>query len=212
MTGQIVILNGPSRSGKTTIANLIQETFDGVWMNLGMDAHIAMTSPRYRPGVGLRPHRTTVPLKQPGRVSLRELEDVVPSLYAALYESMAAHARLGLHVVADLYHHDFYSRPLGILEACAPRLDGLPVLFVGVVCSSDEIWRRREATWGQVRDEVDDGVRLAVELHQEAARSLTYDLELDTAEMAPQECVEAIRHRLDEGPPGSVLADIARSR
>ena len=209
---QIVILNGPSRSGKTTIANVVQETFDGVWMNLGMDNHIAVTPPRYRPGVGLRPHRTKVPLHEPGRVPLSELEDVLPTLYAALYESIAAHARLGLNVVADIYHHDFYSRPLGILEDCAPRLAGLSVLFVGVLCSTDEIWRRREATWGQVRDEVDDGVRLAVELAQEAARGHTYDLELDTSKTTPGECAEVIRRRLTDGPPGTALARNARAR
>jgi len=209
---QIVILNGPSRSGKTSIAKVIQDTFDGVWMNLGMDAHIAMTPARYRPGVGLRPHRTTTPLREPGRVSLQELEDVVPSLYAALYESVAAHARLGVNVVTDIYHHDFYSRSLGILADCARRLDGLTVLFVGVLCPTDEIWRRREATWGQVRETVDSGVRLAVELHQEAARSLPYDLELDTSKTTPEASAEAIRLRLLEGPPGSVLARIARDR
>jgi chloramphenicol 3-O phosphotransferase len=33
--GQIVILNGTPRSGKSSIATMIQDTFDGVWMNLG---------------------------------------------------------------------------------------------------------------------------------------------------------------------------------
>ena len=38
--GQIVILNGPSRAGKTSIAAVIQQTFEGIWMGLGMDLHI----------------------------------------------------------------------------------------------------------------------------------------------------------------------------
>jgi hypothetical protein len=36
-TGRIVILNGPPRSGKSSIAAAIQARFDGVWMNLGVD-------------------------------------------------------------------------------------------------------------------------------------------------------------------------------
>src|SRR5688500_1337095 len=100
--GQIVILNGASRSGKTSIAKAMQERFDELWMNLGMDAHITATPPAYRPGVGLRPHRTKVPLHEPGRVTLEVLEDLVPTLYAALYESVAAHARLGLNVACDI--------------------------------------------------------------------------------------------------------------
>ncbi len=33
--GQIVILNGTPRSGKSRIATVIQNTFEGVWLNLG---------------------------------------------------------------------------------------------------------------------------------------------------------------------------------
>ena len=53
--GQIVILNGTPRSGKSSIAAVIQETFDGVWMNLGVDRCIQMTPPRYQPGMGCGP-------------------------------------------------------------------------------------------------------------------------------------------------------------
>jgi len=54
--GQIVILNGAPRSGKSSIAKVIQETFDGVWMNLGVDAYILEITPqKFRPGIGLRP-------------------------------------------------------------------------------------------------------------------------------------------------------------
>lgn len=46
--GQIVILNGAPRSGKSSIASAIQASFDGPWMNLGVDAHMQITPPRYR--------------------------------------------------------------------------------------------------------------------------------------------------------------------
>ena len=206
--GQIVILNGPSRSGKTSIAQAMQEKLDGPWMNLGMDVHITVTPPAYRPGVGLRPQRAEDNVAEPGRVPLQVLEDLVPVLYAALYESVASHARLGLDVVCDIYHHDFYSRPRGILTDCARRLRGFPVLFVGVLCPVDVIWERREATWGQVRSEVDDGVRCAVELGQRAAREHRYDLEIDTSLLSPDESAEAIRKRLIDGPPGSVFEQL----
>lgn len=53
--GQIVILNGTPRSGKSSIAAAIQNTFEGVWMNLGVDWFKQMTPNRYQPGIGLRP-------------------------------------------------------------------------------------------------------------------------------------------------------------
>ena len=121
--GQIIILNGAPRSGKSSIATAIQETFEGVWLNLGVDAYAHVTPSRLRPGIGLRPGG-----ERP------DLEAFVPLLYAALYETIAAHSRLGLNVVVDIGHHDAYSRPLNILPDCARRLAGLPVLLVGVRC------------------------------------------------------------------------------
>lgn len=98
--GQIIILNGPPRSGKSSIAAMIQASFAGVWMNLGVDHFMAMTPSHLQPGIGLRPGG-----ERP------DLEPFLPVLYAALYESIAAHSRLGLNVVVDVGHHDDYSIP-----------------------------------------------------------------------------------------------------
>jgi chloramphenicol 3-O phosphotransferase len=128
-----------------------------------------------------------------------------------LYESVAAHARLGLNVVMDVGHHDAYARPLGILRDCARRLAGLPVLFVGVRCPVDELWKRREATWGQVRGEVDAGITGSVELGVEVIHAHGgYDLEVDTSVLSPAEGAALIRKRLVDGPPGSRFAELAR--
>ncbi len=51
--GQIIILNGTPRSGKSSLAAAIQTTFEGVWMNLGVDRFKPMTRERYQPGIGL---------------------------------------------------------------------------------------------------------------------------------------------------------------
>jgi chloramphenicol 3-O-phosphotransferase len=53
--GQIIILNVTPRSGKSSIVDVIQDTFDGVWMNLGVDRFMQMTPAHYLPGMGLRP-------------------------------------------------------------------------------------------------------------------------------------------------------------
>jgi hypothetical protein len=81
-TGQIIILNGTPRSGKSSIVAVIQETFDGVWMNLGVDRFMQMTPARYLPGIGLRPGGER-----------QDMEPLISILYAAMYESIAAHSR-----------------------------------------------------------------------------------------------------------------------
>jgi chloramphenicol 3-O phosphotransferase len=202
--GTVVVLSGPSRAGKSTIAARIQDALDGIWMHIGMDLHIQATPPRFKPGVGLRPMRPEDVGDVDGRVRYIDLVDAVPALYASLYGSAAVHARNGLNVVMDIYHHDNYSKPLDTLAIAKRELDGLPTLFVGVNAPMDVIWERRGQTWGQHRDSVDDDVRRAVEMHDAAARSLSYDIELDTSELSPDECVDRIARRLADGP-GTIL-------
>jgi chloramphenicol 3-O phosphotransferase len=194
--GQIVILNGAPRSGKSSIVRVIQQTFDGPWMSLGVDVFCRnVTPPRYQPGIGLRPGG--------GRP---DLEELVPAFYAAMYDSIAAHSRHGFGVVVDVDHHEAYSRPLGVLSDCARRLTGLPVLWVGVRCPVEVIWQRREESWGQRYEGADDDLRAAVERWQHEVHAHgPYDLEVDTSAMGPAECARLIAARLAEGPPGTAF-------
>jgi len=190
MSGHIVILNGAPRSGKTSIARAIQD-FDGVWINLGVDASGAMTPERYRPGIGLRPGGEGP-----------DLEPIIVQLYAALYESIAAHAGAGLNVVVDVGHHDSYSRPLGILPDCARRLAGLAVLFVGVRCPIETIMQRRNAGTGSyLKGSPDDPVPEPVRRWQDAVHNPgIYDLEVDTSRLVPEACAQEIQRMLSSGP------------
>ena len=193
--GQIVILNGTPRSGKSSIVAVIQETFDGVWMNLGVDGFMRMTPDSYMPGMGLRPGGER-----------QDLEPLVQTLYRALYESIAAHSRLGLNVVVDVGHHDSYAVPRGILPECARRLSGLPVLFVGVRCPLGVIMERRRHTGWTTDSPPDAPVPRPVRLWQrEVHIPGIYDLEVDTSVLGPKACAAAIRQHLEHGPPPSAF-------
>jgi chloramphenicol 3-O phosphotransferase len=197
--GQIVILNGTPRSGKSSIAAVIQDTFDGVWMNLGVDGFMRMTPDRYMPGMGLRPGGER-----------QDLEPLVQTLYRALYESIAAHSRLGPNVVVDVGHHDSYAVPRGILPDCARRLSGLPVLFVGVRCPLETIMERRRTTGWATGSPADEPVPRPVRLWQrEVHIPGIYDLEVDTSVLGPKACAAAIRQHLDHGPPPSAFQHLA---
>jgi chloramphenicol 3-O phosphotransferase len=98
-------------------------------MDLGVDVQRLMTPPRYQPGVGLRPG-------EPDHAAAA----LVPVFYAGLYESIAAHSKVGLDVVAGLGHYD-----ATILADCARRLDGLPAVLVGVRCPLEVVMARRAA-------------------------------------------------------------------
>ena len=156
----IVVLNGAPRSGKSSIAAAIQESFDGVWMNIGVDVARQMTPPRIQPGIGLRPHEPAQPAAP-----------WVPVLYAALWETVAAHERLGLNVAVDVGIYD-----AAVAEDARARLAGLPVLWVGVRCPLEEL----EARGGTRR------------WHDVVHTQLAYDLEVDTSVLSPAECAARI--------------------
>ncbi|MCR6671172.1 chloramphenicol phosphotransferase CPT family protein [Devosia ginsengisoli] len=199
MTGRIVILNGAPRSGKSSIAKAMQARLPGHWINLGVDAQNASLPEALKPGIGLRPGG-----------EMPELEPDVMRLYLALYDAIAAHARQGFDVVADLGHHDFYSTPLGILPRCAQRMAGLDVLFVGVLCPIETIMRRRNADPQGGFYAAGEGVPEPVRRWQEAVHVPgIYDLVVDTGTMTPDGCIDAIAAALAKPPQQRAFEKLA---
>jgi chloramphenicol 3-O phosphotransferase len=198
--GQIVVLNGAPRSGKSSIVAVIQDTFEGPWMNLGVDVFVSEVTPkRYRPGIGLRPGEDE-----------NELAPLLPSLYAAFYDSIAAHSKAGLNVVADVGHHD-----ARILKESAQRLSGLPVLFVGVRCPIEVVMQRRNAGQSGREGAYAVGTKTEpipppVQRWQDAVHVPgIYDMEVDTSLLSPEQCAMSIRRRLADGPEPSAFRRLA---
>jgi chloramphenicol 3-O phosphotransferase len=192
----VIVLNGAPRAGKSSIAETIQRSFPGTWVNLGVDVARAMTPAGLQPGIGLRPGESGHPVAAH-----------VPVLFVALYESIAAHSRLGVNVVADVGHHDS-----AVLADCARRVAGLPAYLVGVRCSIDEIMVRRRAT-GMVPDgPAEGGIPAPVRRWQIAVHVPgIYDVEVDTTTSTPGECAEAILLHVAEGMPPSAFRRLAGS-
>jgi chloramphenicol 3-O phosphotransferase len=152
-----------------------------------------MTSASAQPGIGLRPG-------EPDHAAA----PLLPTLYSALWESIAAHERLGLNVAVDVGLHDD-----GVAADGARRLDGLPVLFVGVRCPADVVIARR----GQQDAESYATDRALVERwEREVHRRWAYDVEVDTSVSSPAACTLAIGQRLAVGPPPSAFARLATFR
>ncbi|MBD8069785.1 chloramphenicol phosphotransferase CPT family protein [Bacillus sp. PS06] len=186
---KVIILNGTPRSGKSSIASVIQKTFDGVWMNVGVDQFMQMTPEKYQPGMGLRPGG-----ERP------DLEPLIKIMYQSMFEATAQFSRLGLNVVMDVGLHDGYSVPLRILPDCIHILDGLPVWFVGVRCPLEIVMERRINTWN-VGYNIDGKVPEPVALWQQLVHVPgIYDIEVDTSILSPEECSRLIQQRLEEPP------------
>jgi chloramphenicol 3-O phosphotransferase len=175
----------------------IQDSFDGVWINLGVDMARQTTPARLQPGIGLRPGEPDHPAAP-----------YVPVLYAALYDCMAAHSRLGLNVAVDVGHYD-----AEILADAAARLAGLPVMFVGVRCPLETIMERRRAAGAERYAIAADGEQVPAPVlrwQREVHGAWSYDLELDTSRLTPAQCAAAIAERLGNRSSRSPFATLAR--
>jgi chloramphenicol 3-O phosphotransferase len=195
--GTILVLNGTPRSGKTTVARAIQRSFDGVWLNVGVDLFSRDMIPDHlRPGIGLRPGG-----ERP------DLEEHLPLLFDALSASVTALSQLGLNVVVDVGLHDDHTRPLGILQRVARELAGFHAYLIGVRCPVDVIMARRDAGEPGRQDiYVKSGPTGKIpEIVGRWERTVhdpgLYDLEVDTSAQSPEECAAAIQERLDRGSP-----------
>ena len=197
MAGRIVILNGAPRAGKSSIAAAVMARLPGRWINLGVDEMRRRTPEHEQPGIGLRPGG-----ERP------DLEPAVQRLYRELYGDIARNARAGFDVVVDVGHHDWYSRPLGILPAVARQLEGLPVLFVGVLCPVEVIMARRNAApEGYVAG---PGVPEPVARWQQAVHEPgIYDLEVDSSVLTSEQAAEAIAGALADPPRPSAFEELA---
>ena len=114
----LVVLNGASSAGKTSLARALQARFGTPWIFLEEDAFVQNTlDPRFE---------------------ARSLDD--PTLERTLrgyYRSIRAFRSVGFEVVADL---GLYTEP--IAGAFVEETEGLPKLVVGLHCDPDELDRR----------------------------------------------------------------------
>ena len=183
MSGTVVVINGASSSGKSSILLALQEASPQPYMDMGVDRFISMLPARYlrRPlwddvlGVATEPGAA-------GR-----------ALFSGMHQAIAAMARLGNNVVAD---HVLVT-PSWVQE-CAVLFADLPAYLIGVRCPLDLLEQRerqrKNRTLGQAR--------LQFDLVRQYCR---YDLELDTSRLSPQECAHRILARL-ETPPSAFLS------
>jgi len=178
-TGTIIILNGASSSGKTSIVKALQDILEEPYVDAGLDRFLWMLPGRYleRPlwddVLGLADHAGPVGHK----------------LVAGMHQAIAALSMAGNNVIAD----HVLVEPAWLVQ-CTNLFCTLPAYFVGVRCPLEILEQReqgrRNRTWGQARAQYD-----RVHAHG------IYDLEVDTAIYSPEDCALQIKARLQSGDP-----------
>lgn len=187
----IVLLNGTSSSGKTTLAKALQRRWDGPLLAVGIDTVVFAL-----PGRWLNPPHWHEVFVYTGEGDALQITagPLGDRLVAGLHRSVAALAGEGFDVVVD---HVLLS-PAWVADA-AEALSGHRVLSVGVRCPLAEVVRReaarRDRTLGQARAQFHT-------VHAYAG----YDVEVDTALGDPDHCAGQIADAAAAHPAPTRLA------
>jgi chloramphenicol 3-O phosphotransferase len=168
--GRIVLLNGASSSGKTSIAEQLLLMLDPPHFHMSVDAIN-----------GMRAKAKTVVLNP------AELAEVLARTRAGFHRAVAGMAQAGNNVVADYV----FSERWRLLD-CLAVMAGLEVVFVGVRCSPGELARREHA-----RGDREPGLA-AAQQHRVHSHGI-YDIEVDTTTAMPRECAALIERALARG-------------
>ncbi len=197
MTGQpkIILLNGSSSAGKTTLALKLQQLLDEPFQHIALDQFRdglpgrwrGFNSPPDTPGAdGLN----IVPTERDGS-AMTEIRfgDQGRRVLKGMRRAIAAFARAGNNVIIDdlLFEPDF-------LHDYADALEGLPTWFVGVRCSLDVVNAREATRIGRFPGTAES------HFHPVHAHGLAYDIEVDTSSSSARACAEAIVERLAQPP------------
>ena len=207
--GQIIILNGQPRAGKTSIGRALQRLMDEPYLLFGGDLFLlgAMDRTKFAPnGTRAEVGFHSVPIENadpPERMwTPGAYEDL---LFAGFHQSIAGLSHMGHNVIADhLLVHPRWIRD------CAARLACLPTLFVGVDCSSEKVMERRNIGNDGIRLTEHEG-RAVVRWWSRAVETPgVWDLRVNTSLLSPEECADVIRKHLNDGPQPTAFRQLAR--
>ena len=169
---QVLLLNGGSSSGKTSVARELQSVLDGVWLRLGVDTLLEAVPPAIMDDDGLE-------VKADGEV-------VVGARFAAVEDwwmtGIARMVEAGAFVVIE---DNFVSGP-GAQRRWRAALNRVSVGWVGVRCDPAVAAERERARGDRP---VGMAARQALTVHD----GIVYDLEVDASAQGPDELARLIR-------------------
>ena len=146
--GRVIVLNGASSSGKSTLAKALQARLEGPWLGVGIDTVVFALPKAYLDLPLWGEVFRYVPRARVGAPFRIETGELGRRLVRGLHRMVAALADEGHDVIVDhvLLEPDW-------LPDLAARLDGHEVLVVGVRCPLEVLVERererRDRTIGQ---------------------------------------------------------------
>jgi chloramphenicol 3-O phosphotransferase len=198
----IIILNGVSSSGKSSVARAMQDAWGTPILHVGVDTFIDMMPARFcGEGQEARYGLQFVHVQsQHGPVVEIRQGPYAKRLFAGMVGAIGALARAGNDIIVDeVLFGD------GLLREYVRELRSQTVYFIGLHCPL-EIVERRERERG---DRFINSARAQFALVHGPTRS--YDLELDTSLSSPDQLAGVIKAYVTNTPEPQGLAAMARA-
>lgn len=186
---RVVILNGASSSGKTTIATAFRDQRAAVgdfWLLIGIDDFLSKIPTEWKSvGANRGPFAADgVRFEITREGPVVRVGGVGRQILRAYQAGVAAAAHVGLKVIVDEVVIDRTS-----WDDWSVALAGLDVVWVGITCSP-EVAEARNRVRG------DRFAGLARAQTATVHRDPTYDFEIDTTTQTPDEALSQLTHRL----------------
>jgi chloramphenicol 3-O phosphotransferase len=183
----VILLNGTSSAGKTTLAKSLQQIMDAPYLHVPIDSFEDMMPGREKTG-------------EPGSCLW---QPVFNRMLSGFHYSVAALAAAGSNLIVD---HLLIQgvEPYNWLQECLDLLAPFTVYFIGVHCPLDEL-RRRELARGD-RGE-GQAERQLSQVHQHGV----YDLELDTSVLSAKQCAIKIKELVEHDAHPQALITLRRA-
>lgn len=174
----VVVLNGGSSAGKSSLAAELKQRLDGPWLSLGVDDLIEALSfgPQDASAGG------TMTILPGGTI---EVDANFHVACTAWYAGLAAIARAGAGLIVDEVFLEGGRTQDDLREALA----GLEVAWVGVQCDADVAEARERSRENRV-------LGLARDQANRVHDGVFYDVVVDTAKNSSEQCADAIIERL----------------
>lgn len=179
----VIILNGASSSGKSSIIKALQARLDVPFLDAGLDRFIWMLPKRY----------LDCPLWDDVLGLNTEAGLMGHRLVTAMHRAIVALSRAGSNVVAD---HVLVESAW--VDDAAALLADLPAYLVGLRCSLEVLEQRerdrKDRTLGQARAQV-------TAVHKHVLSRGGYDVEVDSSVESPETCARRIAEHVAAARP-----------
>jgi len=189
--GHIIVLNGTSSSGKTTLAKALQDVMPVPYLHTGIDHFLERYPSRMivrSDGVNPASAEGWLATFHDNVLVKVQIGPLGYKLIAGMYQAIATLADAGINVIVDDVIYD-----QRVLRSAVAALHSCNVLFVGIRCPLD-VAERRE------RERGNRAVGGAKTFYDLVHVPRIYDLEVDTAAASPLDCALAIKHSLPTQP------------